>query len=103
MLRDRNTVRMVAEHFVCSPDTIYRLIKRGELACLRIGGVVRVTREHVEAFEAQRESRALAKPDASNAEGFTRERNLQKALETARRQRFGGSRRFPGETKSGRA
>jgi hypothetical protein len=51
MLRDRNTVRMVAEHWGCSPDTVYRRLGDGTLACLRIAGMIRVTREQVEACE----------------------------------------------------
>ncbi len=54
MLRDRMTVRMVAEHWGCDPTTVHRYIKAGMLSCLRISGVVRITREQVEAFEGVR-------------------------------------------------
>ncbi|MBU6298882.1 MAG: excisionase family DNA-binding protein, partial [Alphaproteobacteria bacterium] len=53
MLRDRNTVKMVADHWGCSTDTVRRLIKSGSLPCLQIGGVVRLSREQVETYETQ--------------------------------------------------
>jgi len=52
-LRDRNTVAMVANHWGCSAATVHRLIKNGTLACLYLGGVIRITREQVEACEAK--------------------------------------------------
>ena len=51
-LRDRNTVSMVADHWGCSTATVHRLIKNGTLPCLYLGGVIRITREQVEACEA---------------------------------------------------
>lgn len=50
-LRDMNTVSMVAEHWSCSPRTVRNRIAEGALPCLRLGGVVRITRQQVEGFE----------------------------------------------------
>jgi excisionase family DNA binding protein len=50
-LRDRNTVKQVAAYWGCSTKTVYRMIKSGELECLRLGGLLRVSREQVEAYE----------------------------------------------------
>src|SRR5690348_5757523 len=52
MLRDRNTVRMVAEHWGCSVATVYRRLDDGTLPCLWLQGMIRITREQVEAYEA---------------------------------------------------
>lgn len=51
-LRDMNTVGMVAEHWGCSPRTVQRRIADGALRCLRIGGLVRITRQQVVEYEA---------------------------------------------------
>ena len=51
MLRDRNTVKQVALYWGCSTDTVYRRIADGTLSCLRIAGMIRITREQVEACE----------------------------------------------------
>jgi len=53
MLAERNTVAMVARHWGCTPKTVYRRIADGTLPCLRIAGMIRITREQVEACEAQ--------------------------------------------------
>lgn len=53
MLADRNTVEMVAAHWECSTKTVYRRIADGSLPCLRIGGIVRLSREQVEGYETQ--------------------------------------------------
>lgn len=52
MLRDQNTIRMVAAYWACSAKTVRDLIETGALACVRTGGVIRVTREQVAAYEA---------------------------------------------------
>lgn len=52
-LADRNTVKMVATYWGCSSETVYRRINDGTLPCLRIAGMIRITREQVEACEAQ--------------------------------------------------
>lgn len=52
-LSDRNTVKMVAAYWGCSSETVYRRINDGTLPCLRIAGMIRITREQVEACEAQ--------------------------------------------------
>jgi hypothetical protein len=51
-LRDRNTVKMVADFWGCSPDLVYDMIAAGTLPCIRLHGTIRVTREQVEACEA---------------------------------------------------
>lgn len=51
MLRERNTIRQVADHWACSPKTVYRRIADGSLSCMRLGGVLRISREQVEAYE----------------------------------------------------
>jgi excisionase family DNA binding protein len=58
------TVRMVADHWNCSTETVYRRIADGTLSCLRIAGLIRVTREHVEECE----KRCTADEPARNAE-----------------------------------
>ena len=52
MLRDQYTIRMVAAYWACSTKTVRQLIETGALACVRPGGVIRVTREQVAAYEA---------------------------------------------------
>lgn len=52
-LRDINTVKMVAAHWLCSADTVYRRVADGSLRCLRLAGVLRITRAQVEQYEAQ--------------------------------------------------
>ena|SRR5579872_5324852 len=66
-LRDLNTVAMVAEHWGCSPRTVQRLIAEGALPCMRLGpGLVRLTRQQVEEYEAacvtRNEARSLPPP-----------------------------------------
>lgn len=51
-LRERNTAKMVADHWGCSQEHVYNLIASGTLAALRLGGLIRITREQVEACEA---------------------------------------------------
>jgi len=51
-LKDRNTVRELAEFWGCSVRTVQRRIGSGALACFKSGRIVRITREQVEAFEA---------------------------------------------------
>ena len=50
-LADRNTVAMVARHWGCSKSTVQRRIADGSLGCLRLGRIVRISREQVEAYE----------------------------------------------------
>jgi len=53
MLRDRNTLKMVAEHWECSPKTVRRVIDSGALQCIRIGRVIRVSREAIAEYEKE--------------------------------------------------
>jgi hypothetical protein len=53
VLRDRNTIRMVADFWLVTPPTVKRRIADGTLECLRFGDVVRITREQVLACEAR--------------------------------------------------
>src|ERR1044071_3712341 len=53
MLNDRNTIPMVAEHWNVSPRTVRRLVDKGDLPFLRIGGAIRLTRQAVESYEQQ--------------------------------------------------
>lgn len=69
MLNDRNTIAMVAEHWGCSDDHVRRLINRGALACLRLGGIVRLTREQVEEYEKRCNSGVSAVAECMSAEG----------------------------------
>lgn len=46
-LAERNTVGSVAAYWACSPNAVRRLIKDGTLSCLRLGKVIRITRDQV--------------------------------------------------------
>jgi excisionase family DNA binding protein len=87
VLRDRNTVAMVADFWGISSTTVSRMIKDGSLACLRLGGVVRITREQVEACEAACLTAATV-PEI-NAFEYSKNLAVERALTTARRQKFG--------------
>lgn len=66
-LHDRNTIKMVADHWAISPRTVRRLVDKGALPALRIGAVVRLTREAVESYEAQCSSSGSTKTDAGTS------------------------------------
>jgi excisionase family DNA binding protein len=51
-LRDRNTVTDVARWWGVSPRTVRARIYDGTLGHLRVGRVIRIRREDVEAYEA---------------------------------------------------
>lgn len=51
-LRERNTVTDVAHFWHVSRRTVYQLINNGRLSCVRVGGVIRIRRQDVEAYEA---------------------------------------------------
>ena len=51
-LRDRNTILMVADYWGVSREHVRRLIDTGTLPALRLGGVIRITREQVADCEA---------------------------------------------------
>ena len=52
-LQDRNTIAQVAAFWDCSVRTVKRRIKSGELGCLRMGRVVRITRSQVGTYEKE--------------------------------------------------
>ena len=45
------TVAALAARWSCSDQTVYNLISRGHLACVRIGSAIRITAEQVAAYE----------------------------------------------------
>jgi excisionase family DNA binding protein len=47
------SIGTVAERLEVSPDTVRRLIARGDLAVVRFGGIVRVSAEDLESFVAR--------------------------------------------------
>jgi excisionase family DNA binding protein len=69
-LRDRNSVKMVAEHWGCSTRTVNRMIKRGTLSALRLGGLVRITREQVEACETAAHTKAKLDQERQRVAAF---------------------------------
>jgi excisionase family DNA binding protein len=44
------TVSEAAEQLDVSPDTIYRLVSQRLMSCVRVGKLVRLRREHLDAF-----------------------------------------------------
>jgi hypothetical protein len=88
MLRDRNTIRMVAEHWGCCTETVRRRIKDGVLPCLRISGLVRITREQVEACEA-----------ACTSSGNTPTASVTPSLATGSKSAFQRGREIAGKLK----
>ena len=44
---------MVAEHWGCSVDTVYRRLADGTLRCIRVQGMIRISRDQVLACEEQ--------------------------------------------------
>jgi excisionase family DNA binding protein len=81
-LRDRNTAAMVAKHWGCSLRTVQRRIADGSLHCLRIGGIVRVSREQVEAYEractysSTQTASGTLDTGRGGVDGFLRERGI---------------------------
>jgi excisionase family DNA binding protein len=75
-LNDRNTVKQVAAYWQCSPRTVYRLIKCGQLSCLNIG-VIRITRAQVEACE---QAHTLEAEKADKAAEYMRRRLLDRRM-----------------------
>ena len=55
------TAKTLADRWALHPSTVYRLIEKGDLPCLRIGGAVRVRLEDVEEYERC----ALSNPESS--------------------------------------
>lgn len=49
------SVPTLAQHWGCAPDTVYSLIKGGDLQAFRVGGkLLRIRAEEVERYECQR-------------------------------------------------
>jgi len=99
VLRERNNVRQVAEYWGVSPDTIRRLVDGGKLDAIRIGSVVRITREHVLAYEAANSTVLQAKKDKAHADAFRTALNdpFEQGREIARQARIRASQK--GEAK----
>lgn len=45
------TIRTLSEHWDCSPDVLYDLIRKGELKAFKLGSTLRITAEEVDRFE----------------------------------------------------
>src|SRR5262245_4651262 len=88
VLRDRNTMAMVAAHWGCSARHVRRLVQKGELPCLNLGGVVRLTREQVEAYEAKCTSCGSTETESGTSSTAPVSASaLAHALKTAQRQK----------------
>ena len=85
-LRDRNTVRMVAAHWECCANTVYRRIADGSLDCLRLGGLLRVSRDQVEAYERGNVSQTPA--EKFDARQWSAERGFDGALQREQRKAY---------------
>src|SRR6202012_5909019 len=83
-LRDRNTVKMVAEHWGCSPDHVRNLIASGTLDAIKLGGVIRITRAHIEECERACSTKATADQAKAQGQAARMARNLERAVRTAR-------------------
>lgn len=87
-LRDRNTIRMVADYWGVSTTHVRRLIEGKELACLQLGGTVRITREQVQACELAHLREATREDDAADRmRAWLDERRMERAVLRARRVR----------------
>lgn len=47
------TIKTLAEHWVCSPDVIYDIIREGKLKAFHVGTALRISAEEVERYEKQ--------------------------------------------------
>lgn len=91
-LGERNTIKMVADHWGCSDKHVRSMIASGKLAALRLGGVIRVTREQVEECEAASNTKTKIEHEKARTEQYRKGRWLELALETERRRKFGPKR-----------
>ena len=73
-MADVLTPRQAAEYLQVTTETVYRLIRRRQLAAGRVGRSYRILRRDLEAFIAATSSRAAV-----------RERQFQRVLEIAQR------------------
>jgi len=85
-LRERNSVKTVAEHWGCSERTVRNLIKAGTLVALRLSGMIRITREQVEACEAAASTKSAQDQEQSGTKKRRDQFKLDQALRTAKRQ-----------------
>ena len=83
-------VQDLAERWACHPDTVRRLLRRGDLAVVRIGGAVRVPHDAVLAYEARQlvpAKRDRPEPDPSSKEAverFRQDLRIQRAVDRYR-------------------
>jgi len=81
---------MVAEHWGCSVSHVHDMIAAGTLQALRLGGLIRITREQIEACETACNTKAALDHEHERTKATDRARALALALETIRRQTFKG-------------
>lgn len=73
------TVGQLADLLQLTPMTIYRMVRRGELACHAIGRIKRFRRGDVETFLEN--SRQPAEPDKSDRSGASVSRRFDSVLD----------------------
>lgn len=71
------TVRALAEHWECSEDLIYKLLRTRKLGCYKVGSETRISTRHVAEYEQANDqarnpkhkyvSKKRAKPSTSEA------------------------------------
>lgn len=54
------TVAQVARVFSCTRHNIYRMLGRGELGSVRVGGLIRIPQPELDAYIARRTTSAIA-------------------------------------------
>lgn len=47
------TIKSLAERWLCSPDIIYDMVRKGELKTFRVGRAIRITGAEVDRYETQ--------------------------------------------------
>lgn len=52
-LKPRNRVADVAKYWDCSPGKVYKLIKSGQLGCIRMGDLLRVRDQDIMEYEGK--------------------------------------------------
>lgn len=86
VLRDRSTIKMVAEHWRCSGSHVRNMIDSGTLGALRLGKMIRITREQVAACEGACDTKAKLDQEKARVASFQREQQFKRTMETVRRQ-----------------
>ncbi len=69
------TAKGLAERWACHLETVRRMLRRGDLAAVRIGGAVRVPHDAVTAYEARQTVAAKhdrQEPDQSSEDAVER-------------------------------